>query len=347
MKKNAILTIALLLAAVASAEPYTRLFKIINPQGTCLIKRPGGTEFEEAHRDKAYPFGSVVSCGKDASAVLLFSEADAVKIMSESSAEMTLSKDEKESRVVSLLSGTALTRINATTTNDFVVISTPAGTVRSIIGNCKVTVTSKPATKIEPETIDVELRAEPASRMKFVGRQFIIPVLKNGFGARISSYADDSYTYLSDLLGDYSVYVNTGLDPDPPEPLEDNSNLSPVKLSTKAALRIWRERAAIGDTLVVAILATTPAGKGRESFAFAVGKSDIAARSNVFLDTITNELAIAEMSKDADGDDGQSDDGFGDLYGSNDLGGDFSSQDSSADSTQAGSGEDSLDDYLF
>ena len=91
----------------------------------------------------------------------------------------------------------------------------------------------------------------------------------------------------------------------------------------------------------MAVLATTPAGKGRESFAFAVGKSDIAARSNVFLDTITNELAAAEAARAAAGDDdaealGGNDDDFDSL---DDLGGD------SAPAAPAAS-DDNLFDFL-
>lgn len=355
-KTPAILIAAALTALSASAEPYTRLFRIINPQGDCTIRRPGATEFEKVQRDKAYPFGSEVSCGKESSSVLLFSDVDAVRLLADSSAEVNLSDGGKQSRIVSLQHGTVLTRINATTTNDFVMIDTPAGRVRSIIGNCRISVSSEPPTKTDPEIINVELRAEPSSMMKFVGHQYIIPVLKNGFGARISSYRDDSYTYISDLLGDYSVFVNTGVDPDPPEPFEENGELNPVKLSTKAALRVWRERAPIGNTLVVAVLATTPSGKGRESFAFAVGKSEIAARSNVFLDTITNELAMAEMAKNSGTAEG-GDLGGGDLFdglsignatdGADNSTGGSAEDAGSATSSDQQSGDDSLYEFLF
>lgn len=344
------------MAVAAFAEPYSRLFKVINPQGVCEIRRSGAETFEKAQRDKAYPFGSTVRCGKDSSAVLMFSAADAVRIMADSRADVLLEeKGGKETRVVSLLDGTALTRINATTTNDFVVVDTPVGRVSSIIGNCKIILACRPATKLEPAQFDVELRAEPSSRMKVTGDQFIIPVLKNGFGARIQSYLDNSYSFITDLLGDYVIYVNTGLDRNPPDPLEENSALSPIKVSAKSALRIWREKAPASDTLVVAVLATTPVGKGRESFAFAVGKSDIAARSNVFLDTITNELAMAELAKlqgDAEpsadelgGDLGDGLEGFeGDDGG---LGGgeDASSDAGGGEGSQGG--DDSLYEFLF
>ena len=341
MKRTAIFAVAAAMAAASFAEPYTRLFKVHNPTGDCRVLKPGAAAFEPAQRDKAYPFGTQVECGKDSDAVLLFSEADAVRILADTSVKVTIGNGDAAPRIVSLENGTALTRIGASTAEDFVVIDTPAGRVRSIVGNCKVSVARTKASKREPAMVDVELSAESSSKMKFIGRQFIIPSLKNGFGARISSNADDSYTVVTDTLGDYHLLITAGLEADPPEPYEENSELNRLKLNSQSAVRIWREKASVGGTTVVAVLATTPAGKGRESFAFAVGKSDIAARSNVFLDTITNELAAAEAARAAAGDDdaealGGNDDDFDSL---DDLGGD------SAPAAPAAS-DDNLFDFL-
>lgn len=339
------------MAAAAFAEPYTRLFRIHNPIGDCRVKRPGATAFEPAERDKAYPFGTRVECGKDSSAVLLFSDADAVRLLDHSAAVVKLEDGEEASRVVAIESGTALTRVRPSTAENFIVVDTPAGRVRSMNGNCKIVVTGIAATRSEPAAYDVELRAEPASKMRFIGSQFIIPILKNGFGARVLSAADDSRTVVTDLLGDYGVLINTGLDRDPPEPYEENPSLNRINLSAKAAVSLWREKAPVGGATVVAVLATTPSGKGRESFAFAVGKADIAARSNVFIDTITNEMAMAEaaMAAGGNGDDfaatagfgaRQADDGFGDF------GGDDDAAKSAGGDSQSTSDDDALFDFL-
>lgn len=312
MKRNVLFAIAALAAAVSFAEPYTRLFKITSTSGDSRIKKPGAASFEPVQRNKAYPFGSSVVCGKDGSAVLLFSENDAVRLIENTAATILIGNAPEESRIVRLARGTALTRIGVNTANDFVMVDTPAGRIRAISGNCRIAVARIPATKAEPESVDVELRAEPASKMKVIGEQFIIPVLKNGYGARITSRTDGSYTCVSDVLGDYIVYVNTGFEADPPEPYEENPLLNRVKFSTKSALRLWREKAAVGGATVVAVLTTSPSGKGRESFAFAVGKSSIAARSDVFSDAVTNEIAKAEATAFQ----AAQDDGFGDFGGS-------------------------------
>jgi hypothetical protein len=284
--------------------------------------RPGAAAFEPAERGKAYPFGTRVECCSDSSAVLLFSEVDAVRLLENSAAVVTIEEGETASRVVFLEKGTALARTHPATAENFIAIDTPAGRVRAINGNCKVVVTAIEATRAEPAAYNVELRAEPASKMRFIGGQFIIPTLKNGFGANVFSTADDSHTVVTDLLGDYNVLINTGIDRDPPEPYDGNPELSSISLSAKAAINLWREKAAVGGANVVAVLSTTPSGKGRESFAFAVGKADIAARSNVFIDTITNELAMAEAARAAGaagGGDGIAADGDFGGFGDADL----------------------------
>lgn len=350
MKRNVLFAIAALAAAISSAEPYTRLFKVANPSGECRIWKAGATAAEPAQRNKAYPFGSTVVCGKDGSATLLFSETDAVRLLENTAAKVTLADTPAESRIVNLERGTALTRIGVNTAEDFVIVDTPAGRIRAISGNCRISVAATPAAKSSPGSVDVELRAEPASKMKVVGGQFIIPVLKNGNGALIESRTDDSYTCVTDLLGDYIVYVNTGFEADPPEPYEENPALNRIKFSTKAGLRLWREKAAVGGATVVAVLATSPTGKGRESFAFAVGKSSIAARSDIPADT-TNEVAKADASaaiSETQGDDfgtfgGGNDDGFGSFGDGDNADGGDQSADSAAAPASSG---DSLFDFL-
>lgn len=278
--------------------------------------KPGATAFEPVQREKAYPFGTKVECIGDSSAVILFTDSDAIRLMADSSAIITFDET-SSSRVLSLERGTALTRIATGTAEDFVIIETPAGTVRSISDKCKISVTRK-VSKKEPATTEVALSAEGQSKMKFIGHQFIIPVLKNGFGATISSTDDDSFTIITDNLGDYSVLINTGTEENPPEPFEGNPELNSLKLSSKAEIRLWREKAPISGTTIVAVLATTAGGKGRESFAFAVGKPDFAARSNVFIDTITNELAIAEAAR-ANANDNDADANSDDAFNSSDF----------------------------
>lgn len=349
LKELALLAAVALVSTAAIADPYTKLFRIMKPNGDCQVKKAGAETFEAAGAGKAYPFGSVVQCGADAAAILLFTDNDAVRILSNSSAEINI--EENGSRVVKLQGGTVVTRIGANTTNDMVVIDTPIGRCRSIIGNCKVALSTTPASKTAGESYGVELRAEPMSQMKFVGEQYILPLLKNGFGASILSLADKSYTIVTDLLGDYPIYVNTGLDPDPTGPVDENPEIQPIKMSSKSALKIWREKAPIGGRTIVSVFATTPSGKGRESFAFAVGNANVASRSNVFFDpTATNEVAEISSHDAVDNDAGDfvGDDGFGNADDTAADGGDTEEGGAaSAPAAQPTTDDEGLYDFLY
>ncbi len=289
-----------IVAVSAFAEPYNRLFKVINPIGDCLVRPAGASAFEPAKKDKAYPFGSVVRCdlekkSKEASSMALrFTENDGVRLLPGTEVEVVLT--EAGARVVDVKTGLVVTRIGVNTPAGTVMVKTPVGTVVALNGNCKIDVKAVPATPKAQAYSSVELRAEPMSQMKFVGPQFIIPILKNGFGANILTLADESYTIITDLLGDYQVYVNTGVDPDPDKPVDENEEIQPIKMSTKSALKFWREAAPIGGRRIVSVFATTPSGKGRESFAFAVGSANVASRSTILFEASTNELGSADSA---------------------------------------------------
>lgn len=281
-----------LVSTAAFAEPYTRLFRIMMPKGDCQVKKPGATLFEPAIKGKAYPYGSMVSCGVDSTAIILFTEADAVRILDNSSAQINLNSDGV--RLVSLQSGAVVTRVNASATNDVVIIESPLGIAKSIVGNCKVALTDIPATETSPAKRMLEVRSETLSNMRFVGNHFFIPFLKNGNCATITTLLDGSSYELADVVGDYAVNINTGINPDPIGDTSENPEIQAIKMSTKSSIKFWRERAPIGGRMIVSVLVTDSAGKGCESFAFAVGQSNLAARSSMILDAIaTNELDVA------------------------------------------------------
>lgn len=289
LRKIAFLAIVALVSTMALAEPYNRLFRINHPDGDCQIKRPEMKTFEPAVNGKAYPFGTIVKCGENSSAVLLFTEMDAVRLLANSEVAI---KIEDESRIVQLNKGLVVTRIGANTTNNLVFVDTPIGRCSSIVGDCKIALTSIPATKKSPALTTVELRAQPVSQLKFVGSQYIIPVIKNGYGAKISETASRNYTEIVDLLGDYSILVNSGLDPDPAGNIEENPFIQPIAMNAKSMLKIWRKKAPEGGRIIASGLATAPSGKGIESFAFAVGRPNIANRTNLLLqDAIEEEKA--------------------------------------------------------
>ena len=60
-------------------------------------------------------------------------------------------------------------------------------------------------------------------------------------------------------------------------------------MSAASTVKIWREKAPIGGRLIVSVLATGPDGKGRESYAFAVGQNSVVTQSDVFDDDLPED----------------------------------------------------------
>ena len=127
-----------------------------------------------------------------------------------------------------------------------------------------------------------------------------------------------------------------------PSESEEADVLLPVAMSAQSMVKIWREKAPVGGRLIVSVLATGPDGKGRESYAFAVGRNNVVTRSNVFdLPVVVDEgqEAAAAGSEDAGAD----------LFGEPADGGGFEEAAApAAEEAPAPAQQDnSLDDLLF
>lgn len=303
MKSFQYFGIAVVMAALASplqASPFDLLFRVMTPKGTCQVRTPAMAEFEPAIRNKAYPYGTVIqTVGAGSSVVLMISESDAVRILADTTVELAKEPAPEKGKIVKLSSGTVLTRFSPTVTNTPVYVDTAIGRAQDMLGNCKLV--------LEDGLSDttLALTAESNSQLKFVGPQFVIPCLRNRYGAKITTADDRSYTRIRNLLGDYQLFINTGLEKNPVIPTEDEGSsefLLPIKTSTQSTVNIWRENAPIGNRLIVSVLATDSDGKGSQSFAFAVGDPSVSSRSHVQdIVAATNapaDAAVAEETQD-------------------------------------------------
>jgi hypothetical protein len=269
---------ALMAAAPLSADTFNNLFRVMSPRGDCQIRRPGQEAFEPVIKGKAYPFGSLLKCGKDDSQmVVAFSESDAVRILANSMVAAELDREADNRRIISLKHGDINVRLNVLNTNNSAIVETPVGSCVSMVGNARMSLASTPTENT------LEIHAEAACQIRFAGPQFVIPELKNGTAISISTATDNSQTRIQDLMGDYRIFVNKGLELNPaPAESEEGEVLLPVAMSSQSTVKIWREKAPVGGRLIVSVLATGPDGKGRESYAFAVGRNNVVTRSNVF-----------------------------------------------------------------
>ncbi len=279
--KNALQTCLVLAAAMVagtvSADTFNNLFRIMSPRGDCQIRRLGQEAFEPVIKGKAYPFGSLLRCGKDSEMVISLSETDAVAMTGDSVVTAKLDREDGNRRIVSLMQGEIRARLDVINTNASVIIDSPVGRCVSMVGNAKIKLTTTPG----EDTLEVTAGA--SCQVRLVGPQFVIPELKVGQSIAISTLTDNSQTRIRDVAGDYRIFVNKGLEFNPmPSESEEADVLLPVAMSAQSMVKIWREKAPVGGRLIVSVLATGPDGKGRESYAFAVGRNNVVTRSNVF-----------------------------------------------------------------
>ena len=279
--KNALQTCLVLAAAMVagtvSADTFNNLFRIMSPRGDCQIRRLGQEAFEPVIKGKAYPFGSLLRCGKDSEMIISLSEKDAVAMMGESVVTAKLDREDGNRRIISLMQGEIKARLDVLNTNASVIIDSPVGRCVSMVGNAKIKLATTPG----EDTLEVTAGA--SCQVRLVGPQFVIPELKVGQSIAISTLTDNSQTRIRDVAGDYRIFVNKGLEFNPmPSESEEADVLLPVAMSAQSMVKIWREKAPIGGRLIVSVLATGPDGKGRESYAFAVGRNNVVTRSNVF-----------------------------------------------------------------
>jgi hypothetical protein len=233
------------------------------------------------------------------------------------------------------------THFNPAVTNDSIIVETPVGVCRKVIGNNRLELERK---KNETSLL---LRAETESQIGIFGPQFIIPQLRNGYGAKVTSAHAQTYTRIDNLLGDYSIFINQGLAIVPDVLGAENSDLYSVPLVTKSVVSIWRKKTS-GGTTVASALAAAPDGHRRASLAFVVGNSSMASSE---FETSTNVVVAAPAAAGAaEATAGDALGDFGADFGA-DFGGDATTPAApaapAANEAAPAATDDSLDSLLF
>ncbi len=95
--------------------------------------------------------------------------------------------------------------------------------------------------------------------------------------------------------------INSAEDPDPQGSYEENNAITPVSMSTQSLIKMWRKDTEKSKRPVVSVFAINASGKAIDSFAFVVGRPNIASRTDIALMYgITNALDIAETELEGD-----------------------------------------------
>ncbi len=277
-KKHAWLVPALMAGALAAA-PFDPLFRVMNPNGLCEVRKPGSSVTEPASKGRAYPYGTAVLTGRDSSAIVVLSKNDAIQLGADTAVTVSSDLDRPENKILRLDRGHIVSSTNPDNEAEALIVETPVGRAQALSGRCSFVL------QATTDDFTLDVHAESGT-LSIDGPQFRVPELKNGYKMRITTTRDHSMTRLYNTLGDYTLLIDNGT----PDPLQ-------IDTSTQSSVRIWREHAPVGGRLIVSILATGADGKGRECFAFAVGQPDVASGMLLQDETATNGTDMAFETK--------------------------------------------------
>jgi hypothetical protein len=288
----------LLIAGSLTAATFEPLFRVVSPKGICMALVHGTSEYVPVQKGKAYPFGTAIRCGESGGAVIVLSAADALQLEANTTVDLAEDPGDPSCKILRLRAGRLSTRLSSGNPERALTIETPVAACSALAG----TVTFGLAASAVGSTLSVQ--TDPASTVKVVGPQFIIPALANGAGVRIATAADNSFTRIDNLANDYPILLNRGTDEHAPEQVDGmpNQDLVEVATSKRAAVKIWRSHAPVGGTLIFSAMITDAQGKVKETFAFAVGKPSLGSRTvfeDLEGDTATNAVAPAEAPEAA------------------------------------------------
>lgn len=275
-------TVLALMAGPLLAAPFDPLFRVMEPREPCQVRLPGTESFEPALKGRAYPFGTTVRTGAGGGATIRFSrEKDDVQLGPDTQATPLADSADDAARILRLDRGRLAASLAPATPTNALVVETPVGRVVNLAGRCNIAL----AAGADAFTLDVQ--ADQGGSLGIVGPQFVIPVLRNGFAVRIVTARDQTYTRIGNTQGDYEVLIDNG-----------TAELLPIRTTTRATVRIWREHAPIGGRLIVSALATDPDGKSEQFYAFAVGRPSVEARMTLrdAEGGVTNALAAGEAA---------------------------------------------------
>lgn len=245
----------LLSATIYAQTRFDPLFRLANVKGVCLVRTPGTSAFVPVINRKAYPYGTTVQIGQASEAVVLFSSDNSILLTGPAEATVAIQTENAENRVLRLASGEARTFTDESLSETAIIVETPVATCDAFAGQATIK-TSRDA----DANIVLQVDATGGGT-RITGSQFTIAKLKSACGIQIRSTPDRSLTHLVNTGGDYTIVLDNGTET--PVPFESTS---------KSSVKIRREFAPVGGRLIVSVFAIGPDGKGKESYAFAVGQ---------------------------------------------------------------------------
>jgi hypothetical protein len=265
LSANRVLLGAVLLAGTLQAQnaSVVPLFQLTRVQGACHVKRPGGTAFESAVDNKAYPFGTVVQTGTDGAATIAFTGTAADRDLSaalgaNAEAIVDRASDAPANRIITLRAGEVQVLAAGEIPAQTLAVVTPDYAVSGFTGRAVVTILNATDDLISTRVSVVK------GSVTIDGNQFAMARAEAGCAFRIETGGDRSFTRIAAEAGEAVIALDNGT----PAPLS-------FKALPRAIVKIWREYAPVGGRLVVAVFAVEPDGKQSACYAFSAGREGL------------------------------------------------------------------------
>jgi hypothetical protein len=265
LSANRVLLGAVLLAGTLQAQnaSVVPLFQLTRVQGACHVKRPGGTAFESAVDNKAYPFGTVVQTGTDGAATIAFTGTAADRDLSaalgaNAEAIVDRASDAPANRIITLRAGEVQVLAAGEIPAQTLAVVTPDYAVSGFTGRAVVTILNATDDLISTRVSVVK------GSVTIDGNQFAMARAEAGCAFLIETGGDRSFTRIAAEAGEAVIALDNGT----PAPLS-------FKALPRAIVKIWREYAPVGGRLVVAVFAVEPDGKQSACYAFSAGREGL------------------------------------------------------------------------
>ena len=245
------------------AKGFDLFVRVVSVRGMAEVMNPDMGAFEPMAKGKAYPLGSVFRTGADGSAVMVFSGSESVQMFENTEVAVLADERNTKGRCAKLVSGKIRTFLKDNLQDGQFSVETPNASCKNMAGRAEFTLTMEGENeRLVVATITGSIRME--------GPQYTIGALRAANTLNVLTTPNRALSHLTGVSGDYKITL-------------DNETDSPVfyDMSPKAVVKIWRDVAPLGGSMVVSTLAVSPTGKARHRFAYVLGRGDIFAQGDI------------------------------------------------------------------
>lgn len=261
-------TAMLALLVVAAAAGHARgafepLFRTMKPEGDCTVAAPGAPQFSPAVDGKAYPYGTRLKTGKKASCTINFADQNEASVGPMALMTVGESQKDKKVKVLTLERGKLdLALADGFEQQNGMRVETHCTSIVALQGG------RYGVDALSEADLNGVLVATSAGKLRVVGPNFEIPALERDEWVNVSCAIDNSKTLIEIRKGTVDMTLR-----------DEDGNPKTVSLEPDSKVRIWRQRAASNDALIVTVLIISPEGKLIESITSRVPITEITSTS--------------------------------------------------------------------